>query len=144
MPPWATSIVWIDANGQKTITKVNTFAGFGSFSGALKNLSNADFLLTWESITNPNPTPAPVASIYQSTQDRAALIFKCVDNTLVTVIVPAPSLNIFLADGETVDATSLAVATFVVNVVGSLTNAAGSLMSSYVAGYRLPRSINPA
>lgn len=143
MPPWATSIVWVDANGFRSITKVNTVGGYASFSGALKGLSNADYLVTWESVTSPNPSPSPVAMEYQSGVDRAALIFRCADNTLVTVLVPAPSINIFLSDGETVDPAATTVATFIANAVGSLTNASGSLATAFVAGYRLPRSANP-
>lgn len=143
MPPWATSVIWVDANGFRSITKINTVGGFASFSGALKGLSNADYLTTWESVTSPNPMPSPVASEYQSGADRAALIFRCVDNTLVTVLVPAPSINIFLADGETVDPTAAAVVTFVANALGAVTNASGSPAAAFVAGYRLPRSTNP-
>lgn len=144
MPPWATSIVWIDANGNRTITKVNTVGGFASFSGGLKGMSNGDFLQTWEASTNPNPTPSPVAGTYQSVVDRAALLLLCADNTLVSVIIPAPSINIFHTDGETVDITSAAVVAFLAGALGALTNAAGSLALSVVSGYRLPRATNPA
>lgn len=143
MANWATSVVWIDANGNKTITRIETFAGFTSFSGALKGCSNADFLQYWESLETNNSSPAPVLDDFVSVADRAALLFLCADNTLVTVLVPSPSIDIFYADGETVNPSSAAISTLITNVAGSLVNGNGSLALSFVAGYRLPRAKLP-
>lgn len=144
MPPWSSSTVWIDANGNRTITKINTTGGYTGFLGNLLSLSNAALDRYWESATSINLVPSPVAAAFQSVVDRAAFIYQCADLTLVTVIIPAPKASIFMADGETIDASNGLVVAFNMGVIGSLTNATGAPAVTFQSGYRLPRSTNPA
>jgi len=137
------STVWVDAYGQQTITRVNSNGGAGAAAAALYALSNAGIVESWEGARTPG-SPSPTAAAYQSIVDRAALLFLCADNTIMSTIVPAPQLGIFLADGETVDITNAAVATFATAAIASpLTNNAGSPVTTLVNGYRLPGSKSP-
>lgn len=141
---WTRSSVWLDANGARTIFRINTGAGLGTTAADLEALSNAGVLEYWESNVTAL-TPAPVAAAFQSGADRAALVFQCADGTQVTVIIPAPKAAIFMADTETVDPTNADVATFVTSAISApITNAVGSAVTALVAGQRLPRAANPA
>jgi len=141
---WSRSTVWVDANGYRSIFRLNSTAGLGTLDADLAALSNASVSEFWESAVTAS-VPAPVAATFQSGADRAALVFTCADGTQTTVIVPAPQLAIFLADGETVDITNAAVATFATNAIAlPLTNAAGSAVTALIAGQRLPRARTPA
>lgn len=141
---WSRSTVWVDANGRKTIFRVNSGTGMGGAAAALAALSNAAELEHWESNVSTS-VPAPVAAAYQSGQDRAALVFVCADGTTTAIIVPAPALAIFMADGETVDITNVDVVAFVAAAVAApLTNGSGSAVTGLVSGQRLPRASNPA
>lgn len=136
------SVLWVDAYGRKTITRINSVAGFAAGFAALTACSNAAWQEYWESALSTN-VPTPAASVYQSVMDRAALLFLCVDNTLAQVIIPAPNLGIFLADGETIDPANALVVALVAAILGVLTNQNASPAASFVAGYRLPRAQSP-
>src|SRR6185369_6032642 len=98
----AESRVWIDAAGNRTITLVRSAAGAAAISAAVLNASEADWFQFWESAVTAQ-TPMPIGGSYLPVSLRAALTFICADNTLAVLYVPAPSVTIFLADGQTVD-----------------------------------------
>jgi hypothetical protein len=140
---WARSVVWTDANGYNTITKIVSQSGASSVVGDLQALSNAGVLQYWESpVTNAGL--APTAARFQSGADRAAMTFLCLDATNYVVIVPAPKATIFDGDQETVDLTNADVIAFAVAaVLAPLCNNAGSPVTVLIAGTRLPRASSP-
>lgn len=139
----ARSIVWLDAAGGKTITRVLSGAGLGAAFAPLEALSNAGVQEWWESAVTAPASP-PTNAAFASAADRAALVFVCADNTQTTVIVPAPKLSIFKADGETVDpANVLVVALVTAAIAAPIQNPSGSPVTALVAGQRLPRSRTP-
>jgi hypothetical protein len=141
--PWARSTVWVDAFGYRTITKLVTDGGAATVEPSLEALSNAATTQFWESpITFTTNTP--VAAQYQSTSDKCVMIFLCADLTNYAVIVPAPKLSIFLADGETVDQANADVIAFVSAALACpIANPAGSVVTFLIAGYRLPYAKSP-
>lgn len=101
------SVIWVPAGPQSTITLIRTDTGGAAVQAAILNHSNADFLNEWEGTLVINASPAPVQAPYPGVNQQARIVFKCADNTNAEVVIPAPKLNIFLADGVTVDATTI-------------------------------------
>lgn len=135
--------MWVDTNGNVTLTRINTTSGMGGAAfAALLACSGADWQQCWESVLDTH-VPAPPGGTYSSVADRAALIFVCADNTNVTLLIPAPALDIFMADGETIDITSAPVAALSAAMIGELVNSSGSLATAVVGGMRLPRARTP-
>lgn len=143
MSYWARSVVWLDANGYKTITKIQSQSGASSVVGDLQALSNAGVQNYWESeVTVANLTPS--TGLFQSGADRAAMVFLCSDTTNYTIIVPAPKSSIFDSDGESVDLTNVDVAAFALAAITCpICNESGSPVTVLLAGYRLPRAKSP-
>jgi len=137
------SVVWVDANGNKTISRISSNTGATVIQGNILNCSEADFLEYWESAVTANATPIPPGGSYRGVLTRAALLFLCADNTQATVLIPCPSLSIFLADQETVDAANVFVAALITACIGNLESATGSLAVSYLGGYLLPGARSP-
>lgn len=143
MAVWARSTVWVDANGFRSITKLTSVGGASSVVGDLQALSNADTSQYWESAVTTN-VPVPVSAPYQSGGQRAALTFICADTTNVVVIVPAPKLTIFQADGITVDLLNVDVILFATAAVAQpLCNPSGSPVTALLSGTLLPGAASP-
>lgn len=132
----AKSVIYIDAGGVATIHLIRTHTGGGTILNLLLGHSNADVSSTWEGTEVVNSTPSPVAAEYPSGRIVAALTFLAADGTLATLNIPAPKINIFLADGTTVDPTQ--IADVIAACVGQLIAPSGSLVTSYVAGVANP------
>lgn len=127
------STIWIDANGRTRQTILRGNASLATVESDLLALSNADTQRSWEGPTAVNPAPAPVAATYQNVADYAVLVYT--DGTdLVYITLVAPQASIFLADGETVDPTAIAVLTG--HVVGTVLTGSGSAVTSFVGGFR--------
>lgn len=113
---------------------------------------------TWESdystlldayggITEAGPTPvaqligssiqSPTdVGAYSTIQDKAYFIFQCADGTVTTMAVPAPKVDIFLDDEETVDELDGLVVAFVNAMVALAANKFGSAIVGLLRGYR--------
>lgn len=137
------SIVWTDANGLSAITMVRSTAGAGAIQAALLAASQADYIQWWESATTINGAPAPAGGQYRGGNQRAAFTFICADNSQVDLILPAPSVGIFLADQVTVDITNATVSALVAACVGSLTSATGSAATALLGATLSPGSRSP-
>lgn len=126
------SIIWIDFGGSTTQTLVRADPNAGSIQSALLGHSIGDILNWWEGPPNINSTPAPGTSTYAPIGDHARLLFLDSASSLVTLTLPAPNLNVFFADGVTVDPSAIAdvIAAFVAN--GK--SATGNSIASFVAG----------
>lgn len=126
------SIVWLDAGGFVTITRVQTATGAASIQADALAVSDADFNDWWEGDLNINTSPAPTSSQYPSVRQVAVLSFLCADGTIANLRIPAPSISIFLSDGVTVDQTT--ITTLIADCIGNLESVSGSLATSYLAG----------
>jgi hypothetical protein len=130
--------VWVDANGYTTITRINTGPGAAAVQPLMIACSTADYSEYWEGTTTPNGAPAPAGGAYQPGKLRALLYFGTAAATVATLAIPAPSLSIFLADGETVDAANVAVAALIAQCLIDLTDNVGNAVTSYLAGHLVP------
>lgn len=101
------SVIWVPAGPQSTITLIRTDTGGAALQAAILNHSNADFLNEWEGTLNINLAPAPVSAPYPNVSQQARLVYRCADGTNAELVIPAPKLGIFLADGVTVDVTTI-------------------------------------
>jgi hypothetical protein len=76
----------------------------------------------------------PSAGAFPSVEDTARLIFQKGDGSLVSLLIQAPDDSIFLADGVTVDPTTIVA--LIAACVGELSDQAGTTVTAYVAGVR--------
>jgi len=126
------SIVWIGAGTGLTINRIRTASGASTILADLLAISQADKLNTWEGDLTVNSSPAPGGGTYPGLNQVANLLFLCADGTTAQIRLPAPSLSIMLADGVTVDPTT--ITTLIADCVGNLQSASGSLAVSFQAG----------
>lgn len=96
-------------------------------------VSNADFNDYWEGNLVINTTPTVVNATYQAVTAKALLNFMCADGTSAQIAIPAPKLSIFLADGVTVDATT--IPTLIADCIGNLQSPTGSLATAFLGGF---------
>lgn len=128
------SVVWVDTQGGKAITRINTTAGAASLLGAMLACSHADDLEYWEGANVPNGAPTPTVGNYAPATLRANLTFVTGTGSQVTLAIPAPDLSIFLADGQTVDITNASIVALVAVAVTALTDGSGNLATALVSG----------
>ena len=126
------SVLWVDAGGGSTISLIRSTTGGAGIESALLGVSNADWFNEWEGTNNVNLAPAPVAAPNQSVLTQASLVFLCADGSQVTLALPAPKASIFLADGVTVNAASIAA--LIAACVGTLVSQSGSTATAYLSG----------
>lgn len=127
------SVIWVDAGGRTRQTLLRGNASLATVQADLLALSNAALQREFEGPVTVNGSPTPANSAYPNVADYAVLVYT--DGTdLVYITLPAPQSAIFLADGETVDPTAIAVLTG--HVIGTVTTASGSAVTSYVGGFR--------
>lgn len=131
------SILWVDGAGGSTITLVRAITSASSIETELLAVSNADWFNEWEGTLNINLTPSTTVAPYQSVSQRAALTFACADGTTARVDIVAPQLEIFLADGVTVDATTITA--LVAACVGTLLSSTLSPATAFLSGILLTR-----
>ena len=137
------STVIADANGGRTIILLRSTAGAGGIQGGILNCSTGDYLQYWESAVTNNGAPAPPGGGYQQVTLQAILYFACADGTVAQVVIPAPALGIFLADGDTVDPANAFVAGLITACVGNLESASASQATAYLGGRLSARRAAP-
>jgi hypothetical protein len=125
-------IVWVDAGGRTRVTLPTGNATLATIMAKLQLHSNAD-VLSWFEGPPTFLSPAPVAAVYADVVDLARLTFT--DGTdLVNLALPAPQSAIFLADGVTVDPSTIVDLTTA--AIGTLLTAAGVPVTTFVGGLR--------
>lgn len=132
------SIVWVDSGGNNTITLVRTSTGAGTIEGDMLALSNADWFNQWEGTLFVNGSPGPTFAQYPSVRQAATLNFLCADGTSAELTIPSPQIGIFLADGVTVDPTT--ITTLIADCIGNLLSASLSPAVSFQVGFLNRRS----
>lgn len=132
------STIWIDAQGR---TRQTILRGTGSLIGPtlsaveadLAALSNAGVTRSWES-AEVNPGGTGTNAQYPTVADYAELVYTAGDGSAVYITLVAPKAAVFLADGETVDAT--AVVGLTADVVGTIITATGATVTAFAGGVR--------
>lgn len=132
----AKSVIYIDVGGRATIHLIRSDTGAGTILNVLLGHSNADVSSTWEGTEVVNSTPSPVSAQYATGNIVAQLTFLAADGTLATINIPAPKIDIFLADQSTVDPST--ITDLITACVGQLIAPSGSLAVSYVSGVASP------
>lgn len=127
-------ITWVDVAGDSRSTVILGNASVVSTEVALLNLSNADWALHSEAQLFSNAAPAPPGAQYLSVLDQATLWYVTSAGEIVQITLPAPLASIFLADGQTVDATSVAGVT--ATAIGVVVSPAGNPVTAFVGGTR--------
>lgn len=134
MPFTARSSLWLDARGYQRITLLRAQGLSGAIEAAMAAASNAGLVQCWEGpIATPVPTPA--AAVYESGLQVARLLFQCADGKDAAIMLVAPKLADFLADGRTIDIANPQIAAIIAAAVGTLANQAGSIAANYVSGF---------
>lgn len=134
----ARSVVWIDSGGNSTITLIRTSSGAGTIEGDVLALSNADWFNQWEGTLFVNASPSPTFADYPSVTQNATLLFLCADGTNARLDIVAPKISIFMADGVTVDPST--ITGLIADCVGNLLSASLSPAVSYLSGFLNRRS----
>jgi len=130
------SVVWVDAGGNVTITRINTQGGAGSIQTNILGIINADRFQYWEGTLSVNGFPTPSAAQYQPVSARATLVFTTTaPGVLVELTLIAPDIGIFLADQRTIDLTNTGVVSLITACVGVLCDTAGNTAVSCIAGF---------
>lgn len=130
------SVVWVDGAAGSTITRINSDGGAAGIQAAMLPCMNADYLQFWESPLLVNGSPLPTVAEYQSVTQRATLLFSTTAaGILVRLVLIAPKIGIFLADGRTVDLSNADVTALATVCVGTLSTESGDLATALVAGY---------
>lgn len=133
------SVLWQDSQGHRSVFRVNAGAAIAPLLAAMAAASNGDWTLYWESAPTSNGAPVYLAAAYPTVADRASLLFQCADGTEVALLLPAPRLSDFLADGQTIDPASVLIAALIAAAIAlPFTNAAGSPVVAYTGGTRAP------
>lgn len=113
-------VIWQDGFGKTTLISYNGVVSMGNFLAAADGCSNAIPVQTWEGPLNNIPPFAPTVGIYQSCLDAARLVFVDAKGNRTQVIVPAPILGMFMADGKTVNPAYPLLASVIVAAVSEL------------------------
>lgn len=133
MADQAMSVVWVGAGTGQTITRIRTLTGAATIRDDIVSHSTGDKFSWWEGNLNINGAPAPPGGQYPAINLFAILNFMCGDGTIAILKLPAPRINIFLADGVTVDAT--AIAALITHCIGNLESTTGSTATSFLGGH---------
>lgn len=134
----ARSIVWVDSGGNNTITLIRTSTGAGVIEGDILAVSNATWFNQWEGTLFINGSPVPTFAEYPSVTQQATLLFQCADGTSARVDIPAPQIGIFMADGVTVDPST--IGTLIADCIGNLLSSSASPAVSFTVGFLNRRS----
>lgn len=129
------AVVWGDSFGQRALHMYTGLIDMSTWLTYAAAISNAIPLQTWESVMNVHLGPAPAAAPYAGVKDAARLVFDDAAGNRCSVMVPAPKLEIFLADGKTVDRSNEGVGAVVAAVLAHLVAPqSGAPLVRYVAG----------
>ncbi len=125
------SIVWVDAAGAMSTRTITAQVSAAAILSAAQAYTNAQPLETWEGAIGSG-YPAPSAAAYLSAGSVVYLVFTDGVGHNVTLALPGPSTSIFLPDGVSVDPTT--IAPLIAACIGTLTTAAGTVVTAFVSG----------
>jgi hypothetical protein len=131
------SVIWLDFNGVSRQTIITSTTGAGAIWAAVQAASQAQVEMSWESVLGAS-VGTPAAGNYQSAKMAAQLTYQTGSGAILRLTVPAPSLGIFLADGETVDPSTALVIAINTAAIGLLSDVSGNTAVTYVGGVLQP------
>lgn len=127
----ARGIVWADATGRTRLTIVKSVGSSSAIEVALQGASQAGVLYDWASAMGVAIGTAAAAQ-YQAANQTAQLLFTTAAGSLIYLTLPAPQIGIFLADGKTIDATTIPA--LIAACIGTLSDGAGNVATAFIAG----------
>lgn len=131
----AAGAVWADYTGRTRLTIIKAATTPCSVLTALQGHSQAEVLYNWDGDLDPG-IGAAVAGEYQSVALSATLVFDTATGSKLYLTLPAPSLDIMMADGVTVDPS--AIVDIITAAVGNLSDGGGNVATAFVAGFLAP------
>jgi len=138
----ARSVIWVDAGGrtrQTILRGVDSLIGgatLATVQADIGSISNAGVAEYWQG-PDTHPGGTGVNATYPNVSDWAQLLFQASDGTSLYITIPAPQSSIFLADGETVDATT--ITTLIADVGAVCTTSSGLFATVFIGGVRRQR-----
>lgn len=145
------SVTYRDAKGQ--ITTANLWIKGAADANAQTILADT-MLADMNALTNaafqsnrgPNQhTPiGPVygaVAVYENVTDKAKFLYYSVNGSRHFIEIPAPKSAIFQPDGQTIDTTNAAVATFLTDLLANCTTRQGLALQGPLVGVRVRRPI---
>jgi hypothetical protein len=129
---------WVDITGGKKSTMVRTVLNTANILTQMSILSRAQMIGAVLGDRLPYADALPGLGLtYPDVADAAILTFQMSNLQLNRLAVPAPKSSLFLADGETVDATA---ATAIINACSvGLRTLDGAAVLRYISGKRIRR-----
>jgi len=124
-------VVWIDAQGERTLNVITTQSGVGGIEAQLSALSNASVVECWEGLDEVY-TVSPVVAQYPTVRITAVLLFASASGSVGRLYLPAPIPTIFLSDGITIDPTQITA--LISAAVGSLICGDGTVAATFSGG----------
>lgn len=126
------SVVWVDAGNRTSITLIRQDLNTQILKNDLAALSNAAWLNSWCGLVLVNGSPAPTAAQYPSVGQAAILVYQGADGTSARLTLPAPKASLFLADGVTIDSST--ITTLTADMIAHGRTPSGSNIVAYQSG----------
>jgi hypothetical protein len=126
------SVVWNSSDGLSTVRTIATTDGAITILGTLEDFSNAIGFQRWESDVTVN-SETPSTDAYLSVTQIAVLLFSDDSGNLARLSLPAPLSSIFMADGSTVDPST--ITSIISACIGNLLTGAGTEVTMFKGGY---------
>jgi len=138
-PALRRAVVWADTFGLRTITYYYGVNPMEAFLTTFATGSNAIPLQSWEGPLTI-ASPGPFGDVYAGVKDLARFTFNDDKGNRANVMLPAPKLALFKADGKTIDPAYYLVAPFIADVLGNLVAPQSGLPLTRFIGGILVRS----
>lgn len=133
------SVNWVDANGQQSLRTITADISAAAILAAASAYTNAQPQQTWEGqILGGYPTPT--SGPYLSASQVAYLRFVDATGSVGTLALPGPLTSIFMADGVTVDPST--IAPLIAACIGTLICGSGNKAVAFSSGSLGPGKVN--
>lgn len=146
------STVWRDVKGNtaavrfyidSTLSDSAAHSAASAVINAITAITNAAF----QSASGPatsvaGPVAYGTAAQFATVEDKAVMTFSGADGSLHRYQIPAPKVDIFEVDQETVEADQTDVAAFIAAAIANIHTASGAALSSFVGGVRVRRKMH--
>jgi len=83
-----------------------------------------------------DPTESGAAGVYDSSEDKATMLFQAADGSTIPFDIAGPKASMFLADEVTINPAQAAVATLITEVLAMVITKGSAILVEYIRGYR--------
>lgn len=129
-------VEWRDTAGRRYLTLLTSSAGAPLTQNGIEATSCAVVNSFWEGLIVPTATPATTPTPYGSVADEARLVFADMGGAKTTVVIPAPSRDIFMDDGKTIDTNEFLIIELIAAALFELiVPSTARPVTNYVSGY---------